>query len=153
MHERTSIHDELSAAMLDAPEICAQCGRTLTDDEPYLCDTCTEAAYCAGSDICEPWSERFPSPWIPRALDWPAVVMLASFLAVAVGTWGWQQVQAQDATVTRSINDRPYTWTLPEAGCSFLRGWEDQSGLAWCPDGLVRYDPEDEHWYAVSVTR
>lgn len=34
-------HAELADAMRDAPELCAQCGKPLTDDAPYLCDECT----------------------------------------------------------------------------------------------------------------
>lgn len=32
-HERLTLADELDAAMIDAPELCAQCGTPLTDSE------------------------------------------------------------------------------------------------------------------------
>ena len=59
MHERLTLADELADAMQDAPDLCAQCGKPLDDDAPYLCDDCTERASCAGSDIGEPWDVRF----------------------------------------------------------------------------------------------
>lgn len=150
-------------AMVDAPELCAQCGKPLTDDEP---DDCTADVYWRDFPDPEPWSERFPEPWIPRALDWPsvAVLLLATLLAVVIGTAGLEQVQARDtgATLTAPgpINGRISTW--PAIGtdayahsCEIVDFYEDGSATAYCKEdsGLYRYDPEDAAWYPLTLTR
>ncbi len=78
---------------------------------------------------------------------------LVAALIVCIGMLA-TDARAQDTrTVTRTINDRPYQWTLPEAGCALLRAWEDGSSTAWCADGLHRYDPENRTWYSVTTSR
>lgn len=84
---------------------------------------------------------------------------LIAALIVGVGVLSTRDAQAQDLTATRVINDRPYTWILPEAGCRLLRGWEDMSAQAWCPSGLLTYDPDGAEdrdagvWYVADYTR
>lgn len=164
-HERLTLADELADAMQDAPDLCAQCGTPLTDDDaPYLCDACTERASCAGSDIGEPWAVRYDPYYQPDryGISVLGVLALACLVAVLIGTAGLEHVRAQDTTLTaqRTINARPYTWTLPEAGCQLLRGWEDSGAQAWCPSGLYNYDPDSDvttgkapGWYPASATR
>lgn len=56
----TPIPDQFADAMTDAPDLCAQCGKPLTDTEPYLCNDCTADAYWATSPLAgEPWEVRF----------------------------------------------------------------------------------------------
>lgn len=176
MHERTTLTDELeqipwtpanSAAIpeQDQPEdLCATCGKALEDDAPYICHACTEDAYYATSpDYCEPWSVRM-DPYYQRPDRWGisvlGVLLFASLVASLIGTAGLEHARAQDSRiVTRTINDRPYTWTLPEAGCQFVRGWEDMSARAWCPSGMYAFDPDGSAdraagvWYEVNTTR
>ena len=158
-HERLTLADELADAMRDAPDLCAQCGTPLTDDDaPYLCDDCTERASCAGSDIGEPWDVRYDPSYQPAdryGISVLGVLALACLIAALIGTAGLERVRAQDTTATapHAINGRAYTWTLPEPACVLVRGWEDGSSLAWCPDGMARYDPEEGRWYDASTTR
>jgi len=159
---------ELADAMRDAPDLCAQCGTPLNDTEPYLCDNCTAEAYwddfCATAPrACEPWSVRYAEAAPNRyGISVLGVLALACLVAVLIGTAGLEHVRAQDTTLTaqRTINARPYTWTLPEAGCQLLRGWEDSGAQAWCPSGLYNYDPDGDvttgkapGWYPASATR
>lgn len=139
-------------------EHCARCGRLLAPAEDVHCAPCTQHIHETWDDDCEPWSERFPTPWIPRTLDWPAVVLLASFVAVLIGTAG-MEAQAHPRTAQRTLNGHAYTWTLPDAGCQLLRAWEDGNATAFCPDGLYAFDPDGskdrdpQTWYALSTTR
>ncbi|TXH50918.1 MAG: hypothetical protein E6Q97_19385 [Desulfurellales bacterium] len=144
MHARLTIADELADAMLDAPDLCAQCGAVLADDEPYLCDDCTGAAYADWRyDDPEPWSERFPEPWIPRTLDyWMPVLLLASLLAAVIAGAGASQAHAHSRAAQRAINGQVYTWTLPGDACALVAAYEDGSATAWCADGLHVYDPD-----------
>lgn len=180
-HERLTLADELAEAMLDAPDLCAQCGKPLTDDAQYLCDPCTEAAYCADSDICEPWDVRFSPYYQParQGISVIGVLLFATFLAVCIGTAGWQHVQAQDTPATISytspISGRvlvlPYIGT-PEynRSCTITRAWEDHSAEAWCSeDGALyvwTFDPDGQYvpnipgnpvrqpgWYPMTTAR
>ena len=152
---------ELADAMQDAPDLCAQCGTALNDTEPYLCDNCTAEAYwddfCATAPrACEPWSVRYAEAAPNRyGISVLGVLALACLIAALIGTAGLERVRAQDTTATapHAINGRAYTWTLPEPACVLVRGWEDGSSLAWCPDGMARYDPEEGRWYDASTTR
>lgn len=93
-HERLTLADELDDAMLDAPDLCAQCGTTLNDTEPYLCDNCTAEAYwddfCATSPrACEPWSVRYAEAAPNRyGISVFGVLALACLIAALIGTAG-----------------------------------------------------------------
>jgi len=164
-HERTTLADELADAMLDAPDLCAQCGKPLTDDAQYLCDDCTEAVYCDGSDICEPWDVRFSPAYQPPdryGISVLGVLALACLIAALIGTAGLERVRAQDTTLRapHAINGRIYEW--PDIGtdaytrsCAIVRFWEDGSARAYCTEdgGQSRFAPEKGRWYDASATR
>ncbi len=159
-HERLTLADELADAMRDAPDLCAQCGQPLDDDAQYLCDDCTESAYCDGSDICEPWDVRFSPAYQPPdryGISVFGVLALACLIAALIGTAGLERVRAQDTTLTapHAINGRIYEWEAPEAGCQLVRWYEDGSATAFCPSGLFNYDPDGSRdrgigWYVVA---
>lgn len=177
-HERLTLADELAEAMLDAPDLCAQCGKPLTDDAQYLCDACTEAVYCADSDICEPWEVRFNPAYQPPdryGISVLSVLLLATFLAACISTAGWQHVQAQDTRPARTVNGRIYTWpdigtAQYTRGCEIVRAFEDGSATAWCSeDGALyvwTFDPDGQYvpnipgnpvrqpgWYPMTTAR
>lgn len=158
---RTELREqELADAMRDAPELCAQCGKPLTDDDaPYLCDACTERASCAGSDIGEPWAVRYDPYYQPDryGISVLGVLALACLIAALIGTAGLERVLAQDTTLTapHAINGRIYEWEAPEAGCQLVRWYEDGSATAFCPSGFFNYDPDGSRdrgigWYVVA---
>ena len=176
--QHLDIRDELAEAMLDAPERCAQCGAILDDqDNGYLCDACTEAVYCADSDICEPWEVRFSAYYQParNGISVLGVLLLATFLAACIGTAGWQHVQAQDTRLSRTVNGHVYHW--PDIGnaqysrsCEIVRAFEDGSATAWCSeDGALyvwTFDPDGQYvpnipghpvrqpgWYPMTTAR
>lgn len=163
---RTELREqELADAMRDAPELCAQCGTPLTDDDaPYLCDACTERASCAGSDIGEPWAVRYDPSYQPDryGISVLGVLALACLIAALIGTARLERVRAQDTTLTapHAINGRIYEW--PDIGtdaytrsCRIVRFFEDGSARAYCTEdgGQYRFDPEQGRWYDASTTR
>ena len=118
-------------------DCCAHCGRLLTDYEEVLCGPCTQKALDTWE---EPTDHEKLRAWAITermfAGDWAALLFPLLCLVIA-GTCLWGgNAHAQDSRiVTRTINDRPYTWTLPEAGCQFVRGWD----LGECPTCKERY--------------
>lgn len=164
-HERLTLADELHDAMLDAPDLCAQCGKVLEDDAQYLCDSCTEHVYCDGSDICEPWDVRFSPAYQPPdryGISVFGVLALACLIAVLIGTAGLEHVRAQDTTLRapHAINGRNYEW--PDIGtdaytrsCAIVRFWEDGSARAYCTEDGAAYtfDPEVGEWFTMSALR
>lgn len=178
-HERLTLADELDAAMIDAPELCAQCGTPLADDEPYLCDDCTARALRYPDDDDGPsdddWARVAEDIGTRFYRSGLGVLALACLVATLIGTAGLERVRAQDTTLRapHAFNGRIYQWpaigTLQYSrSCGIVRFWEDFSAVAYCAEdgALYRYLPQGQPyantagnpilapgWYPVSATR